>query len=54
MCDLSQLRSHLSKMEKTYFPAERLKHKRLVDYYREHVGWNDERLSSGRLVQDLL
>jgi hypothetical protein len=54
MCDLSQLRSHLSKLEKTNFPAERLKHKRLVDYYRERIGWNGERLDSGRLVQDLL
>jgi hypothetical protein len=54
LCDLSQLRSHLNKMEKTNFPAERLKHKRLVDYYRERIGWNGERLDSGRLVQDLL
>ena len=53
MCDISQLRSHLGKMEKTNFPAERLKHKRLVDYYRELIGWNGERLNSGRFVQDL-
>ena len=54
MCDLSQLHSHLSKMEKTNFPAEQLKHKRLVEYYRERIGLNGERLNSGRLIQDLL
>ena len=53
MCDLSQLRSHLSKMEKTNSPAERIKHKRLVEYYRERIGWNGERMNSGSLVQDL-
>ena len=40
MCDLSQLRSHLSKMEKTNFLGVRIRHKRLVDYYRERIGWN--------------
>ena len=53
MCDLSQLRSHLSKMEKTNSPAERIKHKRLVEYYRERIGWNGEQMNSGSLVQDL-
>ena len=35
MCDLSQLRSHLSKMEKTYFPAERLGDGMMSDLVRE-------------------
>ena len=53
VCDLSQLRAHLSKMEKTNSIAERIKHKRLVEYYRERIGWNGEQMNSGSLVQDL-
>ncbi len=39
MCDLSQLRSHLSRMEKANLPGERIRHRRLADYYREQIGW---------------
>lgn len=40
MCDLSQLRSHLLRMEKAKTVAERLRHCHLADYYQQQIGWN--------------
>lgn len=39
MCDLSQLRSHLLRMEKANTVAERLRHCQLADYYQQQIGW---------------
>ena len=39
MCDLSQLRSHMKKMEEAQAAGERIKHARLVKYYRQQIGW---------------
>jgi hypothetical protein len=39
MCDLSQLRSHMRKMEKAEATGERMTHAKLVKYYRQQIGW---------------
>src|SRR5918911_4656059 len=39
MCDLSQLRSHMRKMEKAKATGERIMHARLVKYYKQQIGW---------------
>ena len=39
MCDLSQLRSHMKKMEEAQATGERIMHARLVKYYRQQIGW---------------
>jgi hypothetical protein len=39
MCDLSQLRSHMKKMEKAEVTGERIMHAKLVKYYRQQIGW---------------
>jgi hypothetical protein len=39
MCDLSQLRSHMKKMEKAKVTGERMKHAKLVKYYKQQIGW---------------
>jgi hypothetical protein len=39
MCDLSQLRSHMKKMEKAKATGERMKHVKLVKYYKQQIGW---------------
>src|SRR5919204_5773484 len=39
MCDLSQLRSHMKKMEKAKGTGERIKHAKLVKYYKQQIGW---------------
>jgi hypothetical protein len=39
MCDLSQLRSHMKKMEEAQTTGERIMHARLVKYYRQQIGW---------------
>jgi hypothetical protein len=39
MCDLSQLRSHMKKMEKAKVTGERMKHTKLVKYYKQQIGW---------------
>jgi hypothetical protein len=39
MCDLSQLRSHYRKMEKAATASERMRHAKLVLYYRKQIGW---------------
>ena len=41
MCDLSQLRSHLRRMEKAKTVAERLRHSQLADYYQYQIGWKN-------------
>ena len=39
MCDLSQLRSHMRKMEKAKVTGERMMHAKLVRYYKQQIGW---------------
>ncbi|MDQ3872572.1 MAG: hypothetical protein M3258_03060 [Thermoproteota archaeon] len=39
MCDLSQLRSHMRKMEKAKATGERMMHAKLVKYYKQQIGW---------------
>jgi hypothetical protein len=39
MCDLSQLRSQMTKMEKSKAVGERMRHAKLVKYYRQQIGW---------------
>jgi hypothetical protein len=39
MCDLSQLRGHMRKMEKSKVTGERMRHAKLVKYYKEQIGW---------------
>jgi hypothetical protein len=39
MCDLSQLRSHMTKMEKARTTGERIRHAKLVNYYKGQMGW---------------
>jgi hypothetical protein len=39
MCDLSQLRSHMKKMEKAEATGERMMHAKLVKYYKQQIGW---------------
>ena len=41
MCDLSQLRSHLRRMEKAKTVGERLRHMKLAYYYQEQIGWKN-------------
>jgi len=38
MCDLSQLRSHMIRMEKSKTMGERLRHAKLVNYYKHQTG----------------
>jgi hypothetical protein len=38
MCDLSQLRSHMIRMEKSKTMGERLRHAKLVNYYKHQIG----------------
>ena len=40
MCDLSQLRSHISKMEKSRTIGERMRHAKLIDYYTNQIEIN--------------
>ncbi len=39
MCDLSQLRSHMGKMDKASTTGERIRHTKLVNYYKHQIGW---------------
>ena len=39
MCDLSQLRAHMNKMEKSKTMGERMRHAKLVNYYEHQIGW---------------
>ncbi|HEY6883533.1 MAG TPA: hypothetical protein VI278_05800, partial [Nitrososphaeraceae archaeon] len=39
MCDLSQLRAHMNRMEKSKTMGERMRHAKLVNYYRHQIGW---------------
>jgi hypothetical protein len=39
MCDLSQLRGHMRKMEKSKATGARMRHAKLVKYYKEQIGW---------------
>lgn len=39
MCDLSQLRSHMIRMEKSKTTGERMRHARLINYYKHQIGW---------------
>lgn len=39
MCDLSQLRSHMIRMEKSKTTGERMRHARLINYYKHKIGW---------------
>jgi hypothetical protein len=39
MCDLSQLKSHMIRMEKSKTTGERIRHARLINYYKHQIGW---------------
>jgi hypothetical protein len=39
MCDLSQLRSHMIGIEKSKTTGERMRHARLINYYKHQIGW---------------
>ena len=39
MCDLSQLRSHMIRIEKAKTTGERMRHARLINYYKHQIGW---------------
>lgn len=39
MCDLSQLRTHMIKIEKSKTAGERMRHVRLMNYYKRQMGW---------------
>jgi Na+/melibiose symporter-like transporter len=39
MCDLSQLRTHMIKIEKSKTAGERIRHVRLMNYYKHQMGW---------------
>jgi len=39
MCDLSQYRSHTTKMEKARNTGERIRHAKLANYYKSQMGW---------------
>jgi hypothetical protein len=39
MCDLSQLRTHMIKIEKSKTAGERMRHVRLMNYYKHQMGW---------------
>jgi hypothetical protein len=40
MCDLSQLRSHATRMETSRTVGERIRHAKLVKYYKQQIGWD--------------
>ena len=37
MCDLSQLRSHMIRMEKSKTTGERIRHARMINYYKHRI-----------------
>jgi hypothetical protein len=39
MCDLSNLRAHMRKADKASNTGERIRHTKLVKYYRHQIGW---------------
>jgi hypothetical protein len=39
MCDLSQLRTHMIKIGKSKTAGERMRHVRLMNYYKHQMGW---------------
>lgn len=39
MCDLSNLRSHMRKADKARNTGERIRHTKLVNYYKHEIGW---------------
>ena len=39
MCDLSNLRSHMRKADKAHSTGDRIRHTKLVNYYRHQIGW---------------
>jgi Na+/melibiose symporter-like transporter len=39
MCDLSQLRTHMIKIEKSKTAGERMRHVRLMNHYKHQMGW---------------
>ena len=39
MCDLSQLRSQMTKREKARTTGERIRYTKLVNYYKHQMGW---------------
>ncbi|HEX2013798.1 MAG TPA: hypothetical protein VLA68_01095 [Nitrososphaera sp.] len=39
MCDLSQYRSHLTRIEKSRTTGERIRHAKLANYYKSQMGW---------------
>lgn len=39
MCDLSQLRSHMRQMKNAKTTGERIRHVKLVSYYKHQMGW---------------
>lgn len=40
MCDLSQLRYHIRRLDKSRHEGERIKHARMVTYYKQRLGLN--------------
>ena len=40
MCDLSQLRSYMRKREKAKTLGERIRYGKLIDYYKNQIGWH--------------
>jgi hypothetical protein len=40
MCDLSQFRSQITKMEKAKTTGERIRHVKLANYYKRQMGWD--------------
>ena len=39
MCDLSQLRSHMTRIEKAKTTGDKIRHPKLVNYYKHQIGW---------------
>ncbi len=39
MCDLSQLRSHMRKMDQASTTGERIRPTKLANYYKHQIGW---------------
>lgn len=39
MCDLSNLRSHMRKADKAHTTGDRIRHTKLVNYYKHQIGW---------------
>lgn len=39
MCDLSNLRSHMRKADNAHTTGERIRHTKLVNYYKHEIGW---------------